>query len=232
MVSQAAHPTAIALISAQEERIRTPSQAAPSCATIAGRSTRPSGVVPPNQRMQPDAAARPQDRCDFGSCIRKTAIPIYWCGAADAPGVGRARANHGMSGQRPIQPRACCGLTATARESGIRAPSPATHLVPGQASTGNALGRYPRQRIRRSSWWGTESQERPSDAIPGKACDRHRVQPRCEGTHPNAIAGNAFARQHIRQVSAALRRGAAQPAHAARRRSGGEIVLIFRAIMR
>jgi hypothetical protein len=87
MVSQAAHPTAIALISAQEERIRTPSQAAPSCATIAGRSTRPSGVVPPNQRMQPDAAARPQDRCDFGSCISKTAIPIYWCGAADAPGV-------------------------------------------------------------------------------------------------------------------------------------------------
>jgi hypothetical protein len=65
MVSQAAHPITIALISAQEERIRTPSQAAPSCATMAGRSARASGVVPPNQRMQPDAAVRRRDRADF-----------------------------------------------------------------------------------------------------------------------------------------------------------------------
>jgi hypothetical protein len=38
-----------------KERIRTPSQAPPASANMAGRSVRPSGVVPPNQRMQPDA---------------------------------------------------------------------------------------------------------------------------------------------------------------------------------
>jgi hypothetical protein len=54
-VSRAAHPTVVASNCAEEERIRPPSQAAPSGTTMAGRLARPSGVVPPNQRMQPDA---------------------------------------------------------------------------------------------------------------------------------------------------------------------------------
>ena len=54
-VSQAAHPTVITPVSAGKKRIRTPSQVAPSGASTSGRSARPSGVVPPNQRMQPDA---------------------------------------------------------------------------------------------------------------------------------------------------------------------------------
>jgi hypothetical protein len=58
--ARGAHPTAIAPISAREERIRTPSQAAPAGANMAGRLAQPSGVVPPNQRMQPDAALRPK----------------------------------------------------------------------------------------------------------------------------------------------------------------------------
>ena len=80
-----------------------------------------------------------RDRADFGSCISKTTFPIYWCGAADAQAVGRARANHGMSGQRLIQPGDCCNLTANARESGMRALSQATHPLLGQAIAGNAI---------------------------------------------------------------------------------------------
>jgi hypothetical protein len=45
-------------------------------------------LLPPNTRMQPDAAPRPQDRADFGACFRYNAIPIYQCGAADAQSVG------------------------------------------------------------------------------------------------------------------------------------------------
>jgi hypothetical protein len=53
--SRGTHPTAVASNRAQEERIRTPSQAPPAGAIPSGRSSRPSGAVPPNQRMQPDA---------------------------------------------------------------------------------------------------------------------------------------------------------------------------------
>jgi hypothetical protein len=119
-----------------------------------------------------------------------------------------------------IQPGDCRDLTAIARELGIRAPSRAMHAVPGQASTGNACRRHPRARIRPPSWWEPNRQEGPRAPS--------------QGTHPTVIApvsagkkrirtpipGRARGRQHVRQVSAALRRGAAQPAHAARRRSG------------
>jgi hypothetical protein len=76
---------------------------------------------------------------------------------------------------------------------------------------------------------GTVSQERPSDASTENACDRHHVQPRWEGTPSDAITGNARERHHVRQVGTPLRRGAAQPAHAARRRSGDEIGAILHA---
>jgi hypothetical protein len=54
-MSQAAHPTVIASNRVAEECPRRSSQAAPSGANMAGRSSRASGVVPPNQRIQPDA---------------------------------------------------------------------------------------------------------------------------------------------------------------------------------
>jgi hypothetical protein len=54
-VSRAAHPAAIVPNSAEKERPRTPSRGTPAHAITSGGPTRPSGVVPPNQRMQPDA---------------------------------------------------------------------------------------------------------------------------------------------------------------------------------
>jgi hypothetical protein len=66
-VSRAAHATVIAPNCAEAERPRASSQAAPSGASTSGRSARASDVVPPNQRMQPDAAARRRDRRDFGT---------------------------------------------------------------------------------------------------------------------------------------------------------------------
>jgi hypothetical protein len=153
--------------------------------------------------------------------------PDLFGGAADAQRVGRARANHVMSGQRMIQPRDCCGPTANACESGIRARSRETHALPGQASTGNARERHPKGTHPAAIVVGTESLRTRSDAVACAACDRHRVQPRAGGTHPNAIPGAACGRHPIRQVVTSLRRGAAQPAHAARRRSGDEIVPIL-----
>jgi hypothetical protein len=117
-----------------------------------------------------------------------------------------------------IQSHNCCGPTANAPESGIRAPSRGTHALPGQASAGNARGRHPKGTHPAAVVVGTESRAVPSHAIPGHASARHRAQPRWEGTHPNAVAGNAHGRQHGWQVITSLRRGAAQPAHAARRR--------------
>ena len=92
--------------------------------------------------------------------------------------------------------------------------------MPGQASTGNARGCDPRARIRPPSWWERNRREGPRTPSQGRASDRHRVQPRAGGTHPNAIPGAACGRHPVRQVVTALRCGAAQPAHAARRRSG------------
>jgi hypothetical protein len=87
--SQGTHPPVVASTSAQEERIRPPSQAAPSGATMAGRLARPSGVVPPNQRMQPDAAARRRDRANFERWNQQERSTDRSGGAADAPGVRR-----------------------------------------------------------------------------------------------------------------------------------------------
>ena len=86
--SREGHPTVITSVSAGKKRIRTPSQAAPSRAIPSGRLSRTSGVVPPNQRMQPDAALRPKIGAILNAGISYTTITIYWCGAADAPGVG------------------------------------------------------------------------------------------------------------------------------------------------
>jgi hypothetical protein len=100
-----------------------------------------------------------------------------------------------MNDQRMIQPRDCCGLTANACECRIRAPSRATHPA--------------------AIVVGTESRATPSDGVAGRASDRRRVHQRQEGTHADAIPGTALRRHQIWQVSAALRRGAAQPAHPA-----------------
>jgi hypothetical protein len=83
-----------------------------------------------------------------------------------------------MSGQRPIQPRDCCGLVANACESGIRAPSRETHALPGQVIAGNARERHPNGTHPTAIVVGTESPRTPSGAVAGNACDRHHVQPR------------------------------------------------------
>jgi hypothetical protein len=105
-------------------------------------------------------------------------IPIYRGGAADAQSVGRARAAYLWRSQRPIQPRDCCSLTASTRESGIRVPSRTTHPLPGQVVAGNALGRDANGTHPTAIVVGTGSPETRSGAIAGHACDRHHVQPR------------------------------------------------------
>jgi hypothetical protein len=101
--------------------------------------------------------------------------------------------------------------------------------VPGQASTGNARERHPNSTHPAAIVVGTESRATPSSASTGNASDRHRAHQRWEGTPSDAITGNARERHHVRQVGTPLRRGAAQPAHAARRRSGDEIGAILHA---
>jgi hypothetical protein len=135
-------------------------------------------VVPPNQRMQPDAAARPKISAILECELGTHAIPIYRGGAADAPGVGRARAAHWIDDQHIIQPRDYRIPTANARESGIRALSRGTHPVPGQGITGNARRRHPRAVHPAAVLVGTGSPAAPSDAIPKHASDRRCVQPR------------------------------------------------------
>ena len=115
-------------------------------------------------------------------------------GAADAPGVGRARAAHATERQRMIQPRNCCGPTANACESGMRALSQGTHPVPGRAITGNALGRYPRPRIRQSSWW--ERNRGPRPRAPSR------------GTHPTAIVPVSVPEKRPRRPSPGTPSGA------------------------
>jgi hypothetical protein len=87
--SRGTHPTAITANRAEAERPRRLSQAAPSRAITSGRSARPSGVVPPNQRMQPDAVPATEIVPILCGIIIPNAIPIAGCGAADAPGVRR-----------------------------------------------------------------------------------------------------------------------------------------------
>jgi hypothetical protein len=83
-----------------------------------------------------------------------------------------------MERQRPIQPRDCCGPIVVMRESGIRAPSRATHPVPGQVSAGNARERHSNGMHPTAIVVGTESPGTRSGAIAGHASDRHHVQPR------------------------------------------------------
>ena len=130
------------------------------------------------------------------------ALPTYRCGAADAPGVGRARAGYAMKGQRPIQPRDCCGLTANPRESGMRARSRGRHPLPGQVITGNALGHHPRARIRLLSWW--------------KRGRNQRLRTRSQTAHPTAITPNCVAKERIRTPSQAPPSGAIPSGRSAR----------------
>jgi hypothetical protein len=136
-----------------------------------------------------------RDRCYFSVIFLPRASA-----AADAQGVGRARANHVIGGQRMIQPRDCCGPTAnaydraSARHHGQRIPcldrpSPGTpaNAITGHASgrhrggngiAGNALGRCRGPRIRPSS--------RPT-ALKRNASERHpRPRPRA----PTWLAGD------------------------------------------
>jgi hypothetical protein len=115
-------------------------------------------------------------------------IPIYRGGAADAQLVGRARAAYLWRSQRLIQPGDCCGPTANAHESGIRPPSRATHPLPGQASTGNALGRHPNGTHPAAIVVGTESPAPPSGALP-----KERIRP---PSRPTALRRNACGRHH------------------------------------
>jgi hypothetical protein len=94
-----------------------------------------------------------------------------------------------MSGQRPIQPGDCCGLTATARESGMRALSQATHPLPGQVVAGNARERHPRHRIRPLSWWERNRRERPRTVS--------------RAAHATVVASNHVATERIRTPSQA-----------------------------
>ena len=94
-----------------------------------------------------------------------------------------------MNGQRMIQPRDCRGLTANARESGIRAPSQGTHPVPGQAITGKACGRHHRERMRRPSWWERYRGQRPRAPS--------------QGTHPTVIASSSAEKERPRRLSQA-----------------------------
>jgi hypothetical protein len=137
---------------------------------------------------------RRRDRGDFPWYHDVKALPIYWCGAADAPGVGRSRATHAMERQRPIQPRDCRSLIANACESGIRPPSRATHPLPGQASAGNARGRYPRPRIRPPSWWERNRGQRPRTVS--------------QAAHPTAIAPSSAEKERARTLSQAAPSGA------------------------
>jgi hypothetical protein len=83
--------------------------------------------------------------------------------------------------------------------------------TPAGAITGNASGRH-----------------RGGNGIAGSALGRHpipRIRPSSrptapDGTPSDAVAGNALGCHPTRQVVTSLRGGAAQPAHAARRRSG------------
>jgi hypothetical protein len=93
-----------------------------------------------------------------------------------------------------IQPRDCCGLTAIACESGIRALSQGTHALPGQASAGNALGRYPRPRIRPPSWWEPDRGQRPRMVS--------------QAAHPTVIAPNRVAEERPRTACQAAPSGA------------------------
>jgi hypothetical protein len=104
--------------------------------------------------------------------------------------------------QRTIQPGDCCGPIANLRESGIRARSQGTHAVPGQASTGSALGRHPHGTHPAAVVVGTTARAASSDGIAGRASDRHHAGQRWEETHPNAIPGRALARYPVRQPDA------------------------------
>jgi hypothetical protein len=55
-------------------------------------------------RMQPDAVPATEIVAILNADGGEKGVPDRVGGAADAPGVGRARATHAMSGQRPIQP--------------------------------------------------------------------------------------------------------------------------------
>jgi hypothetical protein len=74
--SQSTHPTVVASNRVENDCPRRRSRGTPSGASTSGRSARPSGVVPPNQRIQPTPFRR-HDRRDFGSCFRYNAIAIY-----------------------------------------------------------------------------------------------------------------------------------------------------------
>jgi hypothetical protein len=169
---------------------------------MAGRSARPSGVVPPNQRMQPDAVPATEIVAIVRGIMEMKAVPIYRGGAADAQRVGRARATHAMNGQRMIQPRDCRGLTANARESGIRARSQGTHPVPGQAITGKACGRHHGARIRPPSWWERNRRQRPRAVS--------------QAAHPTVITPVSAGKKRIRTPSQVAPSGASTSGRSAR----------------
>ncbi len=70
------HPTVIASISAGNDCPRRSSWGTPADANMAGGSARPSGVVPPNQRMQPDAVPASEIVPMFRGIMEMTAVPI------------------------------------------------------------------------------------------------------------------------------------------------------------
>jgi hypothetical protein len=47
------------------------------------------GKAAAEQALAPDAAARPQDRTDFGIQMHSSDLSIYQCGAGEARAVGR-----------------------------------------------------------------------------------------------------------------------------------------------
>ncbi|MBK9940641.1 MAG: hypothetical protein IPP13_03345 [Kouleothrix sp.] len=144
--------------------------------------------------MQPDAVPASEIVPILCGIINPNAIPIYRGGAADAPGVGRARANHGMSSQRMIQPRDYCGPTANACESGIRALSQATHPLLGQVIAGNARERHSNGTHPAAIAWERNRGQRPRAPS--------------QGTHPTVIAPNCAEKERPRASCQAAPAGA------------------------
>jgi len=61
---------------------------------IDGRSRKADGHPAAQPAHAADAAARPQDRGDFGIWVRSNGVPIYRCGAADGHTVSPPYVTH------------------------------------------------------------------------------------------------------------------------------------------
>jgi hypothetical protein len=104
--SRGTHPTVVAANRAAAKRPRTPYQVAPSRASTSGRSAHPFGVVPPNQRMQPDAVPATRSRRFY--VVSSTQTPSRSTGAARLMRQAFSRI-HGSRKPETFLIRSSCG---------------------------------------------------------------------------------------------------------------------------